>query len=133
MNRNHISESWLVGRPRTINKHLPKGVFSVTNRHGREYFYFQIGRGTNNAGPRVMLGKDIRDPEFWRKLGDAKGSPRTRAGTWSALIADWRAQNLARLRPTTQKEFGHYLNRLEAAAGDRLALPSATSTRCSMA
>jgi hypothetical protein len=75
-----------VGRRRTINKHLPKGVFSVKNGHGREYFYFQLGRGTKHAGPRVMLGKDTTDPEFWRKLRDANRAP-TRVGAWSALIA----------------------------------------------
>ena len=122
-----------MGRRRTKNKQFPKGVFPIINRHGQEYWYYQNARGTAHAGPRIQLGKDPTDPEFWRKLRDAEGAPTTRAGTWSALIADWRAQNLARLRPTTQKEFGHYLNRLEAAAGDRLALPSATSTRCSMA
>jgi integrase len=108
-----------VGRPRSENKHLPKGVYPVTNRHGQTYYYFQHARGTKHAGPRVELGKDTSDPEFWRKLRDAKGAPVGRVGTWSALIADWRAQNWERLRPATRKETGYYLKRLDVAAGDR--------------
>jgi integrase len=109
-----------VGRRRTTKKHLPKGVFSVTNRHGQEYFYFQLGRGTKHASPRVILGKDTTDPEFWRKLRDAKGAPEKRAGTWSALIAAWRENNLERLRPASRKLFNYCLNRVDEAAGDRL-------------
>ena len=109
-----------MGRRRTTKKHLPKGVFSVTNRHGQEYFYFQLGRGTKHASPRVMLGKDITDPEFWRKLRDAKGAPEKRAGTWSALIAAWRENNLERLRPASRRLFNYCLNRVDEAAGDRL-------------
>jgi hypothetical protein len=51
-----------VGRRRTKNKHMPKGVFPVVNRHGQEYWYYQPGRGTKNAGLRVGLGKDTRTP-----------------------------------------------------------------------
>jgi integrase len=68
----------------------------------------------------VSLGKDTNDPEFWRKLRDAKGAPVPREGTFSPLIAAWRKQNWERLRPATRKNFGHYLNRLDAEAGDRL-------------
>jgi integrase len=99
---------------------LPRDVQPVTNRHGQTYYYYTPGRGTKNPGKRVALGKDINDPEFWRKLHDAKGAPPARAGTFSALIADWRKQNWKRLRPATRKGFDHFLNRLEAEAGDRL-------------
>jgi integrase len=62
----------------------------------------------------------MNDPEFWRRLRDAKATPATREGTFSALIADWRKQNCERLRPATRKGFDHFLNRIEAEAGDRL-------------
>jgi integrase len=111
-----------VGRRRTTNRHLPKGVFSIRNRHGQVYWYFQVARGTETAGPRVFLGKDTTDPEFWTRLrnSQATSGPARRAGTWSALIADWRAQNWERLRPATRKGFDHFLSRLDAEAGDRL-------------
>jgi integrase len=110
-----------MGRRRTKNKHLPKGVYPVKNRHGAEYYFYQYARGTKHAGPRVALGKDSTDPEFWRKLRDAKGEAKAvRAGSWSALIAAWREQNAARLRPASRKEIDYYLNRLETAAGDRM-------------
>ncbi len=43
--------------PRQRNRsavNLPKGVHRVVAR-GREYFYYQAGRGTEHAGPRIAL------------------------------------------------------------------------------
>ena len=51
---------------------LPKGVHRVTSR-GREFFYFQAGRGTSAPGPRVRLPNDPHAPEFWRALRDSPG------------------------------------------------------------
>jgi integrase len=99
---------------------LPRDVQPAKNRHGVVYYYYAPGRGTKNPGKRVSLGKDINDPEFWRRVRDAKAAPTTREGTFTALIADWKKQNWERLRPATRKGFGHFLNRLEAEAGDRL-------------
>jgi integrase len=99
---------------------LPRGVFPVKNGHGVEYFYFQRGRGTKTPGPRVGLGKDTTDPKFWGKLREAQGVPVTREGTWGELIAGWRKHNWERLRPASRKSFGHFLDRLDAEAGDRL-------------
>jgi integrase len=100
---------------------LPKGVYAVVNRHGAEYYFYQYARGTKHAGPRIALGRDTTEPEFWRRLQGAKGEAKpVRSGTWSALIAAWRENNAARLRPATRKEVDYYLNRLEAAAGDRM-------------
>jgi integrase len=99
---------------------LPKDVQPVKNRHGRIYYYYTPGRGTKNPGKRVALGKDFNDPEFWRRLRDAKAIPTACKGTFSALIAAWKQQNWERLRPATRKGFDDFLNRLEAEAGDRL-------------
>lgn len=52
---------------------LPKGVHKVTSR-GREFFYFQAGRGSTAPGPRIRLPDDPHDPEFWQKLREAQGS-----------------------------------------------------------
>ena len=52
---------------------LPKGVHRVEAR-GKEFFYFQAGRGTIAAGPRVRLPNDPQTPEFWRALREAQGA-----------------------------------------------------------
>lgn len=51
---------------------LPKAVHRVVSR-GREYFYFQIGRGTLHAGPRIRLPDDPHSPEFWQAIRTAQG------------------------------------------------------------
>jgi len=51
---------------------LPKNVHRVIAR-GREYFYFQTGRGTDHAGARVTLPSDPHSPEFWNAIRQAQG------------------------------------------------------------
>jgi integrase len=51
---------------------LPKGVHRVVSR-GREYFYYQAGRGTDHQGPRVVLPNDPQSPEFWNAVRQAQG------------------------------------------------------------
>lgn len=68
---------------------LPRGVHKVISR-GREYFYFQAGRGTDAAGPRVRLPSDPRSPEFWSALRQAQGVSGLRAeGTLNAVIDEY--------------------------------------------
>lgn len=50
---------------------LPKGVHRVVAR-GREYFYFQAGRGSSFPGQRIALPKDPQSPEFWNALRSAQ-------------------------------------------------------------
>jgi integrase len=47
-------------------------VHRVVSR-GREYFYYQAGRGTDHPGPRSALPKDRRAPEFWQAIRQAQG------------------------------------------------------------
>jgi integrase len=71
---------------------LPKGVHRVESR-GKEFFYFQAGRGTNAAGPRTRLPDDPHTPEFWQALRQAQGdnhlevSPHTVAGAIDGYLA----------------------------------------------
>ncbi len=51
---------------------LPSGVHRVVSR-AREYYYYQSGRGTNHAGPRIPLPKDPHSPEFWQAVRQAQG------------------------------------------------------------
>jgi integrase len=64
---------------------LPKGVHRVVSR-GREYFYFQAGRGTATAGKRVALPNNPQSPEFWVVLRTAQGGGQSDAMTVSAII-----------------------------------------------
>lgn len=51
---------------------LPKGVHRVVSR-GKEFFYFQAGRGTSAEGPRIRLPNDPQAPEFWQAVRQAQG------------------------------------------------------------
>jgi integrase len=51
---------------------LPKGVHCVVSR-GREYFYYQAGRGTERQGQRIRLPSDPQSPEFWQAIRQAQG------------------------------------------------------------
>src|SRR5262249_5733956 len=48
------------------------GVHRVVAR-GRDYFYYQPGRGTPSAGDRVPLPSDPHSPDFWTALRQAQG------------------------------------------------------------
>jgi hypothetical protein len=86
-----------MGRKRKDGDLLPQGVHRVRAPSGATYFFWQPGRGTARAQPRVPLGKDPRDPEFWRKLDQLKGLPAPDtliSGSWAALDRDWRGPGL---------------------------------------
>ncbi|MPZ36775.1 MAG: tyrosine-type recombinase/integrase [Rhizobiales bacterium] len=51
---------------------LPRAVHRVVSR-GREYFYYQAGRGTDHASPRIPLPNDPHSPEFWNAIRQAQG------------------------------------------------------------
>jgi hypothetical protein len=60
-------------RPRgKLEFQLPENVTRQVSK-GREYFYFQTGRGTKNAGPRIRLPDNPHDPEFWIEYRKAQG------------------------------------------------------------
>jgi integrase len=64
---------------------LPRGVHRVVAR-GREYFYFQAGRGTVNPGPRVKLPNDPHNPQFWIAVRDARGDIVDPVPTMNAVL-----------------------------------------------
>lgn len=51
---------------------LPRGVHKVISR-GREYFYYQAGRGGPCPGDRIRLPNDPHAPEFWQTIRQAQG------------------------------------------------------------
>ena len=112
-----------MGRRRIVNRDLPKGVQTVAV-DGREYYFWAPGRGTRNAGQRVPLGSDKTDPRFWERLREARGLPKHRDGTLSALIVDFKKikfvdDKRTGLRLATQRSYARFLDRLNAEGGDR--------------
>lgn len=51
---------------------LPKSVHRVISR-GREYYYFQPGRGTEFEVPRVRLPDNPQTPDFWQAIRQVQG------------------------------------------------------------
>jgi len=68
---------------------LPKNVHKVTSR-GKLYFYFQMGRGSANPGPRISLPRDPHSPEFWSAIQQACGGVVSLpADTFNAVLDEW--------------------------------------------
>jgi integrase len=109
-----------MGRKRTAAVMLPEGVQQVLKKDtGRLYFYYAPKRGTKAAGKRVPLGSDTKDPEFWRRYREASGGT-SKAGSLSELMSKYRQHtDFTNLRPASQRGYNHFLDRLEAIAGDR--------------
>lgn len=110
-----------MGRHRSVGVMLPPDVQVVTKPSGKVYYYYAPGRGTKNAGVRIPLGSDSNDPEFWRRLRDARTPDQNRDGTLSALFGAYKAsKQFTDLRPESRRGYTHFLNGLEVRAGDRL-------------
>ena len=100
---------------------LPPGVQRVSSG-GREYFYYQEGRGTAHAGERIRLPDDPHTPEFWNAVRQAQGllGP-VPTGTINALADAFEASwpNLQRkLKPATEEQYRRSLRVARDAWGD---------------
>jgi integrase len=101
---------------------LPRGVHAVIAR-GRQYFYFQAGRGTPNVGERIRLPSDPHSPEFWQAIRQAQGLEQTPTkDTIGGLIDAYLASpQLASIEASSQRKYRTYLGVVAAAWGS---LPS---------
>ena len=63
---------------------LPKHVHRVVSR-GREYFYYQEGRGTDQEGERTRLPNDPATPEFWIAVRERQGATVATAPTFGSV------------------------------------------------
>lgn len=100
---------------------LPRHVHKITSR-GREYFYYQEGRGTTRAGERIKLPNDPSTPEFWHAVRQAQGvmGP-TATDTVGALIDAYMVAwpNLPRkLSKGTQDQYRRHLKIVRETWGD---------------
>jgi integrase len=84
---------------------LPKGVHKVTSR-GREYYYFQAGRGTSAEGPRIKIDHEPQTPEFWAALREAQGKSSVPTVNTVNVVID---EYLAAVAPTlSDSTYDHY-------------------------
>lgn len=97
-------------RPRAAVE-LPKGVHKV-RAGSKEYYYFQIGRGTKSPGPRIRLSDDPRSPEFWQALREAQGKSVEPPDTVSETIDAYLAETAKTVEAST---FYHYRRSLAIA------------------
>lgn len=108
-------------KPRTAIE-LPKGVQRVVSR-GREYFYYQPGRGTAAAGKRVALPSDPRSPEFWVALRAAQGGMSVDVPTVAAVIDQFLTSSAFKgVSAGTQDQYQRALRYIRTAWGE---LPAA--------
>jgi integrase len=89
---------------------------------GREYFYYQEGRGTPHAGERIRLPDDPQAPEFWNAVRQAQGAfGPTPTDTIGALIDAFELSWPTRQRKIsagTQAHYRRYLKLARKAWGD---------------
>lgn len=96
---------------------LPKYVQRIING-GREYFYFQRGRGSAMPGPRLKLPKSPHDAEFWAAYKAHLGSEMPSARTFDALIAAYKvAPEFTKRAEATQRDYSRYLDIVSTAWG----------------
>src|SRR5262245_56415389 len=104
---------------------LPRHVHRVIAR-GRDYFYFQVGRGTKHEGPRTKLPSDPHSPEFWTTLRQAQGisdgvAPTDTVGALiDAFEADW-PKLRRKIAESTQYQYRRQLRRARMMWGSLLA------------
>src|SRR6188472_1740240 len=100
---------------------MPRGVHHVVSR-GRDFYYFQSGRGTTHASERTRLPDDPHSPEFWQAIRQAQGlmGP-VPTGTINALcdayVISWPKLH-RKLSESTQEHYTRSLRTVRKAWGD---------------
>jgi integrase len=89
---------------------------------GREYFYFQCGRGSKLERPCTPLPRDSHSIEFWQAYRAALGGADEPAGrTFKDLIAAYKLSPEFRSKAqATQDDYERYLNIIKEAWGGLL-------------
>lgn len=97
-----------MGRPKSaLNKDLPPRMIARRYPSGAVAYYF-------NGKKRVPLGRDLNRARLeWAKLENAA----TVAGTFASVVVDWKATELAKRGPYTQRQYEKYLDELLPAFG----------------
>jgi integrase len=97
---------------------LPKYVQRIIVG-GREYFCFQMGRGSATPGPRLKLPKGPHDTEFWASYKSYLSSEPPSGRTFDALIAAYKvAPEFTKRAETTRRDYCRYLDLVSTAWGN---------------
>lgn len=113
------SDTSRMPRPRRLSLKLPMYVYRSVAR-GREYWYFQRGKGTERQGPRIAL-PHVADPEFWPAYYRAAGKvePRKEAGTFAALIDGYKeSPEWRQLSDASRRDYARHLADIARMWGD---------------
>lgn len=103
--------------PKKPTVELPKFVQRIING-GREYFYFQKGRGSATPGPRLKLPKGPHRAEFWATYKSYLGSELPTPSTFDALITEYKlSPEFSRRAHATQRDYSRYLDIVSKAWG----------------
>ncbi len=100
---------------------LPRHVHKVTSG-GREYYYYQEGRGTAHVGERIRLPNDPQTPEFWNAVRQAQGifglTPKDTIGALiDAYEVAWPSLQ-RKLSDNTKSQYRRHLGYARLAWGD---------------
>ena len=106
--------------PKKPTVELPKFVQRIING-GREYFYFQRGRGSASPGPRLKLPKGPHDLEFWTAYKSHLGSEPPLSKTFDDLINAYRVSpEFLKRAEATRRDYARYLGLISKAWGSLL-------------
>lgn len=100
---------------------LPPHVVLVRNKTGREYLYWQKGRGANHTSARVRLPDDPSAPEFWSRYAELEQlpPPQVKTDTVRALVSAWQdSPDWRAMKPRTQVEWTRHSRRIVEAWGN---------------
>ena len=93
---------------------LPSEV-QIVRKSAKTYYYWAPKRGAREKGGRSPLPSDPRDPAFWEAVRKAQGFCGVAAGTFAALIGQYRSSpEYTRLRPASKRDYELYLTKIEA-------------------
>ena len=94
----------------------PNTSITSINGAGREYFYFQRGRGGGLPGPRVRLPGGPHKPEFWAAYQSCLGGDTLTGKAFDDLIKAYRiSPEFNNRSEATKRDYVRYLDTISTA------------------
>lgn len=95
---------------------LPKGVTRVVSR-GREYWYYQPGRGTKSEGKRERIPGYPEREEFWAAIRRIRNNQPASRRTLADAVRDW-VPTLEKKAPSTKRLYVRHVYQLSEVLGE---------------